>query len=218
MKPVIVFGTGDFADIVSYVLEHKMGRSISAYAVHERFRRADAWRDRPLINAEESGALYPPSGYDAVLAVIGKKMFRQREALFQEIREKGYALLNVIDPSASVDTGEIGSGNIILAGSRLEAHCSLGDGNILWQNVVLPHHNRIGSFNNLAPSVSLSGYSSVGDHCFIGNNACIKNRIHIPDWCFIGAGAYVSGRITENTVLVPPRSIALEGKTGFDFL
>ena len=218
MKPVIVFGTGDFADIVSFVLEHKMGRSISAYAVHERFRKEDAWRDRPLVSLEESGHLYPPSGFDAVLAMIGKKMFRQREDVYKEIREKGYRLLNVIDPSANIDTKEIGSGNIILAGCSIEAHCSIGNGNIIWQNAVLPHHNRIGNFNNLAPSVSLSGYSTIGDHCFIGNNVCIKNRIHIPDYCFIGAGTYVSRQPSENTVMVPNRSIVLEGKTGFDFL
>ena len=88
MKPVIVFGTGDFADIVSYVLEHKMGRSIAAYAVHERFRRADAWRDRPLINAEESGVLYPPSGYDAVLAVIGKKCSGREKPCFRRFGKR----------------------------------------------------------------------------------------------------------------------------------
>ena len=218
MKPVLVFGTGDFADIVSFVLEKKMGRSIAAYAVHARFKREDFWRERPLVSLEESALLYPPGEYDAALAVIGKKMFRQREALFVEIRGMGYRLINVIHPRACVDTGEIGSGNVILANVSIEAHCSIGDGNIIWQNTVLPHHNKIGSFCNLAPSVSLSGYSSVGTHCFVGNNVCVKNRIHIPDDCFIGAGAYVSGPLREGTVLVPERSIVLAGKTGFDFL
>lgn len=218
MKPVIVFGTGDFADIVSFVLEKKTGRSIAAYAIHERYRREETWRGRPLISLEESEHLYPPSEFDAVLAIIGKKMFCQREDVFKEIAVKGYSLINVIDPSASVDTKAIGSGNIILANCSLEAHCCIGNGNIIWQNTVLPHHNRVGDFNNLAPSVSLSGYSSVGNHCFIGNNVCIKNRIHVPDYCFIGAGAYVYGPLKENTVLVPERSRILETKTGFDFL
>lgn len=218
MKPVIVFGTGDFADIVSFLLENKMQRTIAAYAVHERYRSGDLWRNRPLVSLEESAALYPPTDFDAVLAVIGRKMFRQREELFMEIGDKGYSLINVVDPSAAVDTEAVGRSNIIFSNVSVEAHCRIGDGNIIWHNTVLPHHNRVGNFNNLAPSVSLSGYSTVGNHCFIGNNVCIKNRIHVPDYCFIGAGAYVSGQLKENTVMVPPRSLVLEEKSGFDFL
>ena len=218
MKPVIVFGTGDFADIVSFILEEKLGLSIAAYAVHERFRQEDSYRGRPLVALEECQRRFPPASVDAVLAIIGKKMFTQREAVFSDFVKMGYRIRNVIDPRASLDTDRIGQGNIILAGASIEAHCSIGDGNILWQNVVLPHHNQIGNFNNLAPSVSFSGYSCAGDHCFIGNNVCVKNKVRIPDWCFIGAGAYVSMQLQEGDMVVPEKSKLLAGKSGFDFL
>lgn len=218
MKKLLVFGTGDFADVVSFVLEAKLKRRIDAYAVHGRYRGGDTYRGRRLAALENMTEEFPPCEYEVALAVIGKRMFDQREAAFTQLRELGYELVSVIDPSAQVDTKDIGAGNIILANAAIEAHCRVGEGNIIWQNVVLPHHNEIGSFNNLAPSVSLSGYSKVGNHCFLGNNVCVKNRLEIADYAYIGAGSYVSRPVEAGTVLVPHRSYVLEGKSGFDFL
>lgn len=218
MKKLIMFGTGDFSDVVSYVLEKKLGREIAAYTVYREYVNGSSYRGRPLEAFENIGESCPPREYEMALGMIGKQMFRQRERIFHEIREKGYRIINVIDPSASVDTAELGEGNIILANASIETHCRVGDGNIIWQNVVMPHHNQVGSFNNLAPSVSLSGYSAVGSHCFIGNNVCVKNRVEISDYAYVGAGAYVSKSLASGKVLVPGRSYELEGKTGFDFL
>ena len=222
MKSVVLFGTGDFSDILTYVLEEKIGARVLAYTVDGKYlpegSAAAENNGKPLLAFENIEQCYKPADCTFVVGLIGKKMFRQREAVFGKIREKGFEISNVIDPSASVDTKELGCGNVILANTSIEHHCRIGDGNIIWQNVVLPHHNVVGNFNNLAPSVSLSGYSSIGEHCFIGNNSCIKNRIHVGDYAYIGAGSYISSPVAENTVMVPHRSYRLEGKTGFDFL
>ena len=258
MKPVIIFGTGDFADVVSFVFLKNPDAEIAAYTVNAEYIKEPSYHGRKLLPFEGIEEQFPPSDYDFVPGFIGKKMFTQREAIFRAIREKGYHIRNVIDPSASVDillpeggpaaaeqkvngsadlpAGEtgcadpasgkagcadppaMGEGNIILAHTSIEAHSRIGSGNIIWQNVVLPHHNVIGDFNNLAPSVSLSGYSRIGSHCFVGNNVCVKNRVYIYDYAYIGAGSYVAHDVPENTVIVPARSYALEGRTGFDFL
>ena len=221
MSGIIVFGIGDFSDIVTYILEEKLGIEVAAYTVNREYLESMAdreWNHKMLLPFETIEEACPPDRYEMAVGFIGKQMFRQREAVFCQIREKGYALCNVIDPSACVDTEQIGEGNIILANTSIEHHCKVGDGNLIWQNVVLPHHNVVGSFNNLAPSVSLSGYSTIGDHCFVGNNSCIKNRVHIGNYAYIGAGSYIAKPVEDNTVMVPHRSYRLEGKTGFDFL
>ena len=219
-KDCIVFGTGDFADIVSYVMEKRLRYRIAAYTVSRVFLkdRVLSYQGKPLVEFETIEEQYPPEDYEFVIGMIGKKMFDQRSTLFNRIRKKGYDLPNVIDPRACVDTELIGKGNIILANVSIEKHCRIGSGNIIWQNVVMPHHNRVGSFNNLAPSVSLSGYSVVGNHCFIGNNVCIKNHVAIDDYAYIGAGSYVAHTVKTKEVLVPHPSYVLDGKTGFDFL
>ncbi|MCD8155617.1 MAG: hypothetical protein LUF78_13215 [Clostridiales bacterium] len=218
MKEIVVFGTGDFSDVVSHVLKNKLGRMPAAYTVHRKYLSGTSCHSVPLVALEELAEKYPPGEYEVVLALIGRRMFDQRAAAAQILWEMGYHLANVVDPSAEVDSEELGEGNIILAHTSIEAHCRIGNGNIIWQNVVMPHHNQVGNFNNLAPSVSLSGYSAVGSHCFVGNNVCIKNRVRVEDYTYIGAGAYVQRAPVSGSVLVPGRSYVLDGKTGFDFL
>ena len=218
-KEIVVFGTGDFADIVSFVAEQKLGWRIIAYTVSKGLVEDGSaeYNGRPLVPFDRLEKLYKPENVELVIGMIGKNMFDQRSGVFDLIRGKGYYIPNIIDPDARVDTENIGSGNVILAHTSIEAHCSIGSGNIIWQNVVLPHHNRLGSFNNLAPSVSLSGYSEIGNHCFVGNNVCIKNRTAVGDYAYIGAGAYVSGPVEPYSVLVPHPSYVLEGKRSYDF-
>lgn len=217
-KGIVVFGTGDFSDIVSFILEKKQNRTIAAYTVDAKYKTQDQYNGKPLIAFETICDIYPSKQYSIVIGFIGKQMFNQRSAIVEKILELGYELENVIDSSAAVDTTNIGYGNIILANASIEAHCEVGNCNIIWQNVVMPHHNKVGSFNNLAPSVSLSGYSQVGSHCFVGNNVCVKNRVVIHDYAYIGAGSYVSKDVASEHVLVPHRSYELENKSGFDFL
>lgn len=216
-KKIVVFGIGDFSDIVCFVAEHRLGQTISGFTVNEKYVKSDEHKGRPLVPFERLEEYFPPEETDLYLGFISKKMFLDREEVFNSMKERGYRVLNLIHPSASVDTDEIGEGNIILQNCSVEHHCSLGNCNILWANVALPHHNKVGNFNNLAPSISLSGYSSIGNHCYIGNNSTIKNRIHIPDFAFVGAGSYITKPIEEKSVWVPHRSYPLEDKTSFDF-
>lgn len=235
MKKLLIFGTGHFADVVSYVLTEKMGRKVEAYTIHGKYLsnacyqnyskfagreevHSASYRGRPVEAFERLEERYPKEEYEVVIGTIGKQMFNQREEIFRQVKQMGYDIPNVIDPTVSIDTEQIGEGNIILANSSIEAHCIIGEGNIIWQNVVLPHHNHVGNFNNLAPSVSLSGYSKIGNHCFVGNNVCIKNRTELSDYVFVGAGSYVSKSVAPNKVIVPYRSYELPEKTGFDFL
>ena len=217
-KKVIVFGTGDFSDIVSYVLDKVNHCEICGYTINENYISENKYQNKPLMPFEKIEKICPPEDYDIVLGFIGKKMFGQRMEIFFQIKEKGYKIPNVIHKSACVDTEKIGEGNIIMQNVSIEHHSIVGSGNIIWPNVVLPHHNVLGDFNNLAPSVSLSGYSKIQDHCFLGNNSCVNNHVCVQSYAYVGAGAYAAKDVPEQHVLVPNRSYYLKDKTGFDFL
>lgn len=210
-RKIIVFGLGDFADIVSVILA-KLDYEIIAYTVHKQFITDQLFYNGISIIPFEEIEKHTEVR-SMVLGFIGKNMFEERKSIFNEIKLKGFHLINVIDPSAIVDTECIGEGNIILQNTVIESHCIVGDCNIIWQNVVFPHHNRIGSFNNFAPSVSLSGYSKVEDNCFLGNNCVIKNKVNIQHHAFLGAGSYATKDIEAYSVLVPERSKLLEKKS-----
>ncbi|MBO4458965.1 MAG: hypothetical protein J5802_14760 [Butyrivibrio sp.] len=213
----IIFGVGDFADILFQKLID-VGIEVDAFCIDEKYYKDISCKtQRPLVFYED----IKKQCIDDVgiyIGVIGKNcMFELRKNVFERISRDGYRILNFIDPSAIVRTSNIGLGNIIMENVVVEAHCSIGDGNIIWPNVVMPHHNTIGSFNNISPSVSLSGYSSVGNQCFIGNNACLNNHIHVFDKGLVGAGVFVRTDLEADSVLVSPQSYILDGRKSWEF-
>lgn len=217
MKKIIIFGTGDFADILAAKLEENSDNIIVGYTLNKKYIVSAYYKDRKLLPFEELNEIIKPNECSLYLGVIGKGMFEERERLFYEIVQKGYNIANYISPCAHVKTPNIGTGNIIMENVVIEKHCQIGNGNIIWPNVVMPHHNQIGNFNNISPSVSFSGFSKIGSRCFIGNNASLNNSVTVNDCALVGGGVFVSENLDKYKVLVSPRSYILEGKTSTDF-
>ena len=135
-QAVIVLGLGDFADVVSFILNEKIGAKVVCYTVNKQYLERSEYHGVPVIPFEEINEYYPPTEYAMVIGFIGKKMFQQRALAFNQAKEMGYELPNVIHPSAAVDAKKIGQSNIIFHNVSVEHHCEIGDSNIIWQNVI----------------------------------------------------------------------------------
>ena len=64
----------------------------------------------------------------------------------------------------------------------------------------------------------LCGDIRIGNGSFIGANSTLRNSITIGDYVLVGAGAYVDKDIISEKVIVPSKSIIIEGKTSNDFM
>lgn len=213
---LLIFGTGDFADILAGKLEND-GKRITGYTINREWKKNETYRGKPLWAFEDIEDNIRPTECDIYIGVIGKGMFQFREEIYRKLSKKHYNLPNYISSSAKVFSENIGNGNIIMENVVIEKHCILGNGNIIWPNVVMPHHNKVGNFNNLSPSVSFSGYSEVGNRCFIGNNASLNNHVKVYDMALVGAGVFVSKCLQKESVLVSERSYVLEGRKSYEF-
>lgn len=217
MRDFIIFGKGDFADILTYIIENEMRRNVAAYMVNKEFLDTGSYHGKPVVPYEEVEMFYRPSDYAVSLGYEAHDMYRTRERLQMELRQKGFWLDNVISNTADLTNAEIGLGNIIMQNCLLAPFSRIGDGNVLWGGAQIQHHNVVGSFNCIAPGVIPSGYVKIGSHCFIGTNAAIKNNVTIADYTLVGAGAYISENTEKFNVIVPEKSLRLEGKSSFDF-
>lgn len=218
MRKFIIFGTGDFADIVYWVITKEMKREVEVFTANKEYIGEErTHRNYPLIAFEDITKICSPDEYSMVIAYEGKEMYQERRRTYEKAENMGYVMENVISDSAIISSEKIGQGNIILEGCIIAPFSEIGNGNILWSGATVQHHNKVGNFNVLAPRVSPSGFVEIGNHCFLGNGAIIKNKIRIADFSFIGAGAYVSKNTKEREVVVPPRSYVLRNKESFDF-
>lgn len=217
MRDFIIFGKGDFADILTYMIEKEMQRNVAAYMVNRKFLNTDSYHGKPVVPYEEIEKFYNPSDYAVSLGYEAHDMYQTRERLQKELLRKGFLFDNVVSNTANLTNAELGIGNIIMQNCVLAPFSRMGDGNILWPGAQVQHHNVVGSYDCIAPGTALSGYVKIGSHCFIGTNVTIKNNVTIADYTLIGAGAYVSKDTKKYDVIVPARSIRLEGKASFDF-
>ncbi|MCI9633015.1 MAG: hypothetical protein HFH18_07205 [Ruminococcus sp.] len=217
MRNFIIFGKGDFADILTYIIEEEMQRNVEAYTVSKKFLDIDSYRGKPVVPYEDLKSFYNPSNYSMALGYEGQDMYQTRKKMQEELTKKGFLFENVISESANLTNAKIGVGNIIMQNCLLAPFSSVGDGNVLWATAQIQHHNVVGNFNCIAPGVATCGYVHVNNHCFIGANATMKNNVTIADYTFVGAGAYISEDTKACDVIVPAKSQQLKGKISFDF-
>ncbi len=209
MKKVVVFGTGDFADIIVDLVESALGREVAGYVLDDEYYSAPEYNGKPVVPLSKAVMSFNPEQHSAVIGIIGKDMYRSRERVFNAIDEMGYELENIIHPSAIITSKDMGRGNIIFEGCVLAYAAKLGDGNIMWPLSALNHHGKAGSFNNFAPGAATAGGAVIGNHCFLGVNSAVNNRITIADYTLAGAGVYIAKSTEEYGVYVPERSVKL---------
>lgn len=217
MKKFIVYGAGDFADIVTNLIEDVLKREVISYVVNLDTCDVNNHNGKPVVKLDDVVNLYPPKNYSAVIGFIGSDMRTSREKAFETFLEMGYDLENLIHPTATVSSSKLGKGNIILANSFIAFNSSIGNGNIVWQLAAIGYNNVIGNYNNISPHVSTSGNVTIGNHCFLGNNSTYKNKIIVADYTLVGANAYISHDTLPYGVYVPQKSIWLENKKSTDF-
>ena len=191
MKKSIIFGNTSFSKMLKYYIEKYMNIEIVAFCVDSRYITNPFLDNIPVIPFETIESFYPSDSFDFFIGIGNNLMNTVREKKFFEISNKGYRILNFIHPSATIESANIGSGNIILENVSIGYNTQIGNGNILWNNVTLSHEDSIGNFNYLAPACALAGRVTIKNNCFLGINCTLKNDLTIGSYTLIGAGCYI---------------------------
>ncbi len=222
-KKVLIFGTGQFAQIIKRYLEEQ-GRVVAGFTVEER--PTPPALELPRVNADFGDVFafetieekFPPSEFEMIICVGYTQMNRIRQRIFSEAKQKGYNIISFIHETATVLTDDIGEGTIVMERALIGPFSKLGKGNIVFADAHIAHHTIVGDFNFFTISVAVAGSVKIGCNCFFGNNCTIRNGIEIRDYTLVGAGAYVSKNTEEYDVLVPTRAVKLEGKSSLDII
>lgn len=221
MKPVIIIGTGSFAELLYFYLKEYSGVTVIAFSINAKYMKMgeNTFCGLPIVPFEKIEENYPSHNYDVMLGIGYSKMNTVREKLFQDSKAKGYFIASFVHPTAIISKDAVlGEGNIIMEGSIIQPFVNIGHANQIWCHVTIAHNNKIGNYNVMAGRASTAGYSIIGNNCFIGNNSTISDHVTIADFSLVGAAALVKRDTAPYSVVVPAKSIVLEGKRSTDFL
>lgn len=212
-EEIIVFGTGQLADVAWYYLTHFSPYRIAAYTVEQGHLTDRVFRNRPVVPFEEVQDLYPPQGYRMLVFVSYRQVNRLRERLYTQAHEKGYSFISYVHPDTRYHADDIGVNTFILENNTIQPFTVIGANTIIWSSNHIGHHTKIGHHVFIASEVCISGGVTIGDRTFIGVGATIRDNVVIGENCVIGAGATVMKDLPPASVIVPPRSVILKKKS-----
>ena len=190
MKPVIIFGTSDIAQLAHFYLTYDSDYTIVAFTVDQAYLSSSTFCDLPVVPFEEVEKLYPPSDFEMLVAVSYAKVNTIRTIKYEEAKVKGYKLISYVSSKATTWSDlSIGENCFILEDNTIQPFVKIGNNVTLWSGNHIGHHATINDNCFISSHVVISGGVNIGKNCFIGVNATLRNHINIGDKCVIGAGA-----------------------------
>lgn len=217
-NPIIIFGINPFAQMIKYYVETYTSSSVAAFTVDSKYKSTDLLCGLPIVPFESIASTYPPSEYDAIVAVGYSEMNMIRQKKFSKLLHEGYTLPNLIHPTAHLENIQIGQGNIILENVNIGYNTTIGDSNILWNGCNISHEVNIGNYNYISPSTAIAGHVYISNNCFLGINSCVRNDITIQDYTLIGAGCYINQETEKYGVYLSTSTIKVPQKSSLDIV
>ncbi len=189
-KPLVIFGSGDIAQLAHYYFSTDSNYEVVAFTVDANYIKESECCGLPVVAFEDVAKQYPPDSYDFFVALSYSKLNAVRKGKFLAAKEMGYKLVSFVSSRATVlNEGRIGENCFIFEDNTIQPFVTIGNNVTLWSGNHIGHHSVIHDHTFIASHVVISGGVEIGEQCFVGVNATLRDHIKIGDRCVVGAGA-----------------------------
>jgi sugar O-acyltransferase (sialic acid O-acetyltransferase NeuD family) len=213
-EKLIIFGTGDIAEIAKYYFEIDSNYEVVAFTVDEQYCNGNTFEGKPLIPFERIEIDFPSSEYVMFIALSYAQMNKLRESKFHEAKTKGYKLATYVSSRCTYLSQYLpGENCFIFENNTIQPFVHIGNNITLWSGNHLGHHSRIEDNNFITSHVVISGRCTVEANCFIGVNSTIGHNVTLKKATLVGAGSIITKNTEVDSVYVPSRSVKLEKKS-----
>jgi sugar O-acyltransferase (sialic acid O-acetyltransferase NeuD family) len=200
-KPLVIFGTGDIAELAHFYWARDTGRPVAAFTVDADYVKEPTFKDLPVVAFEAVAEKFAPGAHDMFVALSYRKINALRAEKCAAARTMGYALASYVSSRATVLTDHpIGDNAFILEDNTIQPFVRIGNNVTLWSGNHIGHHSVIEDDVFIASHVVVSGGVTIGRRSFIGVNATLRDHIKIGERSVIGAGALVLADTGDDAV------------------
>ncbi|EGR0049865.1 acetyltransferase [Vibrio vulnificus] len=217
-KKLVIIGAGELARIAYEYFTYDSNYDVSAFSVNKEFIDSSEIDSIPVVEFEELEKIYPPSEYEAFVAIPATKLNRVRTKLFNEAKNKGYKLATYISSSAFVwRNAEIGENCFIFENNTIQPFVKIEDNVILWSGNHIGHRTVIRANSFITSHAVISGYCEIGSGSFIGVNATFNDKTSLAANSIVGSGAVVTKKLKiEEGVYIGNPAKLFPRKSAFD--
>jgi len=188
--PLVIFGSGDIAQLAYVYFSTDSEYEVVAFTVDAAHRTEETFCGLPVIAFEEICKYYAPEQCECFVALSYSKLNAVRKEKYLAAKALGYRMASFISSHATVlNEGCIGENCFIFENNTIQPFVTIGNNVTLWSGNHIGHHSTIKDHCFLASHVVVSGGVEIGEQCFIGVNATLRDHIKVGEKCVIGAGA-----------------------------
>jgi len=214
MAKLIIFGTGDIAQIAKYYFEIDSEHEVVAFTVDRAFVTNESFEGKPVIAFEDITQLYPIDEFKMFIALSYSNLNKIRETKYYESKQKGYELVSYISSKCSYMTQyQCGDNCFIFEDNTIQPFVKIGNNVTLWSGNHIGHHSILHDHLFISSHVVVSGHCIISSNSFIGVNSTIGHQVTIASENIIGAGSIITKSTDIGDVFVPARSVKLEKKS-----
>ena len=206
MRPIIIVGTGELAQLAYYYFSHDSSHSVSGFAVDAQFMDSQAkFMGLSVVSFEEIEALFPPQRFDLFVAIGYSNLNAARAEKCAAAKARGYRLASYISSRASVWADlQVGENCMIMEGIVIQPFVKIGEGVIMFCSSLVSHHVDIGNYCFVSSEATLCGGVSIGANCFVGANSTIREHLKVGQSCIIGAGTLIARNVPDGSGYIEP--------------
>jgi sugar O-acyltransferase (sialic acid O-acetyltransferase NeuD family) len=162
----------------------------------------------PVIGCDEDIPGLIAAGRRLFIITLGQIMSaRQRQALFDLVKENGGELPTIVSPLAHVSRhATVDEGTIVMHGALVNAGARIGRNCIVNSKALVEHDARVGDHCHISTACVLNGGAKVGECSFVGSNAVTLQNVEIGRQSVVGAGVLVRQSLPDNSLFVGRRA------------
>ena len=198
---MILIGGGGHAGSVADSIMQSGQYEIAGYIERESIGATGALGLPVLGTDNDLQAVFDSGIHTAFVTIgyMGKGCVRER--IYDRLKQIGYRIPAIIDPSAILADGAIiGEGAFIGKRAVVNSNARIGRMCIVNTGAIVEHDNEIGEFSHIAVGSVLCGGVRLGKRVLIGAGAVVIQEIHIGDGAIVGAGITVRHDIESGQV------------------
>jgi sugar O-acyltransferase (sialic acid O-acetyltransferase NeuD family) len=204
MSELVVFGTGQIAELAEFYFTSDSDHRVSAFTVDSAHLREGHFLGRPVVPFESVSEAFPPDRFGFFAAVSYVKINALRAEKVVAARELGYGLVSYLSSRATVFRGfELKENCFILEDNTIQPFARIGSNVTLWSGNHIGHHSVIEDDVFVASHVVVSGGVRIGRGSFVGVNVTLRDHVTIGQKCVLGAGALVLEDQPDFSVVAP---------------
>lgn len=206
MKPLVIFGTGTFAELSHYYFTSDSAYTVVGFTVDGQYQRETTFKGLPVVAFEEVERHYPPSEFEMFVALGIRQVNGFRARKVDEAERKGYRLASYLSSRAVTPADLVLAPNcMVMEYAVVHPFAQIGRDTIVWPATGVTVHDRIGEHCWIV-AANIGESVTIGDYTFVGIGTVIAPFVKVGKRNVLGAGSVIASDTKDSEVYRGPAS------------